>query len=86
MSKNNTFLDVVKALVNFVKTLIGFFKGRKEQESIERYRIYDGTVNDIEEGYDRIDRKKERKRKQTKNVKSEKKRLENIQKRLDNMF
>lgn len=60
--------------LDFIRYIISFFLGRKKQAEAERKEEQKQVNAEIEERFDEVDREKEKKKKQ------------DVKKRLDNMF
>jgi methionine salvage enolase-phosphatase E1 len=74
MSNQPTWLSFIGKLVEFVRYILFFFKSRKEQELQKEQEEKNKVKKQIEKGYREIDKR------------SEKKKQDDIQKRLDNLF
>jgi len=71
MPEKNSWINFIKRLKEFIGYVLGFFRQRKEEKQKRRYQK---IGREIKKGYNKIDKKKEKKKKDP------------IEKRLDNLF
>ena len=71
MPEKNSWINFIKRLKEFISYVLGFFRQRKEKKQKRRYQK---IGNEIKKGYNKIDKKKAKKKK------------DDVEKRLDNMF
>ena len=87
MAKKVSVFTVIKKFFAFVSALFSFLCNRNQKDDVvDKVRRYQGVNEEIAEGYSKIDRKKDKNKSKSKNTKKEKKRIEEIEKRLNRMF
>jgi len=71
MPEKNSWINFIRRLKEFIRYVLGFFGQRKKEKQKRKYQKID---NEVKKGYNKIDKKKEKKKKDP------------IEKRLDNLF
>ena len=75
-NKSNSYSigEIIGKIISAIKYIFGFFSNRKKKLDVKKIREYEGVLEDLDESYKKIDKKKNKKKKQ------------NVEKRLNNMF
>jgi len=70
----NSYLKLIKIIVDFIKNLFSFFKSRKEEQNKINGEIHKEIVDNLKNKYNEIDKENENKKSQ------------NVENRLNNLF